>query len=404
MINRIDLFMPPLSQYGVLHYLTKELFEAFLRQGVNCRLLVAQKDNPQPFLESIFSDPPDCTLSLNGLLPDEKGNFFCNMIKTPHVACLVGSPNQYFGLTQSPLNIITCPDVFSCHFFRGLNFENVLFMTHGAEKTLEPDPTRKRKYDVVMLASCIDYESIRDSWEEKYPKALCTIIDDAAERAFSNRTISYVEALVGAVNEQAGKKDAIDPSSINLIEILDQLEVYLRGKDRVKLVRSIKDAKVEVFGAGMGTAHWSTFLGDKYPNITLHDPVPYEEALNIMKQSKIFLSSCPTIKYGGHESSFAAMACEALLITTENVFMKEHFKEGEEILFYHPKHWDKVNDLVNTYLADENKRETVAKKGREKVMSAHTWDHRVATLLEQLPPILEKVKNTMKSATPQSKL
>ncbi len=76
MIKRIDVFMPPRSQYGVLHHFTRKLSEALGRAGVEASLLEAQYDNPKPFLDKIFSDRPDCTLSFNGLLPDREGRFF----------------------------------------------------------------------------------------------------------------------------------------------------------------------------------------------------------------------------------------------------------------------------------------------------------------------------------------
>ena len=127
MLKRIDIFMPPFSQYGVLGHMTKDIHEAFKRQGVNSRLLVAEHDNPKPFLDAIFDDSPDCTLSFNGLLPTPTGLFFCDMIKIPHVACLVDSPNQFMELIKSPRTVITCPDKNAVEFFKGFNAQNVLF-------------------------------------------------------------------------------------------------------------------------------------------------------------------------------------------------------------------------------------------------------------------------------------
>lgn len=387
MINRIDIFMPPISQYGVLHYMTRDIYEAVKTAGIQARLLIPQYDNPKPFLESIFSNRPDCTLSLNGLLPDKDGNFFCDMIKIPHVACLVDSPNQFVSLTGSQRNIITCPDIFACQFFQGLNFKQVLFMPHGVGRDLAPDPNLERIHDVVMFASCIDYEGIRASWSKKFPKPLCEVLDDAAERALSDQTTPYVEAFVQALNLSVSKPGGLEPAKLNILELLDELELYIRGRDRVELIRGIKDAQVDVYGAGKDKG-WQKYLGKK-SNVRLKGPVPYEEALEIMKQSKIVLNSCPWIKNGGHERLFAAMACGALAITNENVYIAQHFKEGKEVVFYRHGQWDAVNDLVNTYLSDDTLRQKIAEAGCKKTMQEHTWDNRVETLLNQLRQILE---------------
>lgn len=392
MINRIDIFMPPLSRYGVLHHMTRDIYEAMKRAGVNCKLLVAQYDNPQPFLESIFSDPPECTLSLNGLLPDSNGKFFCDLIKIPHVACLVDSPNQFIPLTQSSRNVITCPDVYATHFFKGLNFENSVFLPHGVGKEISPDPDAEKKYDVVLLASCIDYDAIKNSWKDKYPKKLCNALEEAAEITLSDQTTPYVEAFVTALNHNIPKSESLDPNKFHLMQILDDLEMYIRGKDRVELVRSIKDAKVDIIGAGKNGSGWNKYITDEYPNITLHDPIPFEEALSVMKQSKIILNSCPWIKNGGHERIFAGMACGALVVTSENSYMADHFVNGEDIAYYYYGRWDEVNDLISDYLKDDAKRQKMIKQSQQKVKDGHTWDHRVKSLLEALPKLLDHVK------------
>lgn len=390
MIKRIDLFMPPTSQYGVLHHFTKKLCEALIRTGISCRLLQAQRTNPRPFLTEIFNDPPDCTLSFNGLLPDEDGRFFCDMIQIPHVACLVDSPNHFFDLIKSPYSIITCADRFSCEFFQGLNFQRVLFMPHGVEKHLHANVPDRRPYDVMMLSSCIDYEENRKKWDQKFPQGLCKVLDEAAEIALADQETPYVTAFALAIDRQVGKPGGVDPTQIPLVDALDELENYIRGKDRVELVKAIKDARVDIFGSTLGTANWQRYLGNR-SNYVFHDPVSYEEALDLMKQSKIILNSCPWIKNGAHERIFAGLACGSCVITNENIYMRENFKDDDSIVFYQHMHWDKVNDRINQILSDPHKREKIVEKGREIVMRRHTWDHRAASLVKELDLILKRV-------------
>jgi len=367
--------MPPTSQYGVLHTLTKELYEALQRQGIQCRLLIAERENPKPFLESIFSDPPDCTLSFNGLLPDKNGNFFCDMIKIPHVCVLVDSPNHFAALAKSPFNIITCPDLFGCEFFKGLGSEAIIFMPHGVDKNLKQGG--EKIYDVVMLSSCIDYEAIEKNWQSKYSKDFCDILKKAADEALTNPTISYVQALVEKINQSG---EMISSYQINMVELLDELERYFRGKDRVDLIRNIKSAKIDLFGAKDGVIGWDNYLGDQ-ANVTLHDPIPYEEALDVMKKSKIVLNSSPWIRNGGHERLFASIMCEALAVTNENLYIQDHFEVGKELLFYHPGDWEDLNEKIEFFLTHDEERKAACQKAREKVLKEHTWDERVSKLL-----------------------
>lgn len=394
MIKRIDLFMPPnFSQYGVLHHFTKKLQEAFLRLGVNCRILEAQRNNPKPFLTELFQDPPDCTLSFNGLLPDEEGRFFCDLIRIPHVAYVVDSPNGFVSLVKSPFTIIASVDKQACDFFRGINATSVLFMPHGVEKNLGFESYEQdRPYDVLLLSSCIDYEQIRQQWNKQYPKGLGQVLDEAAEKAMADDRLSYVQAFVTSLDAYVAKGGEVDPEKINFIELLDVLEMYIRGRARVQMVRAIKDAKVSIFGAPSKTTSWEKQLG-KQSNVVIHDAVPYDQALELMQRSKIVLNSCAWIKYGIHERILAGLASGALVITDDNPYIDQQFKDGASVATYHYGKEETLNALVNDYLSDEAKRRKVVAAGREQVMHHHTWDHRAQALLKELEPMLQKIRN-----------
>src|SRR5262249_12814392 len=148
------------------------------------------------------------TLSLNGLLPDEEGRFFCDLIHIPHVACLVDSPNQFLALVRSPYTIITCPDRFACEFFQGLNCQNVIFMPHGIEPEITPGH-EKRIYDVVMLSSGIDYEKIQKFWADHFSKPLYEALNEAVEITFSDQETPYVQAFVQALDQHV--RNGLDP-------------------------------------------------------------------------------------------------------------------------------------------------------------------------------------------------
>ncbi len=394
-MKRIDLFMPIANNYGVLHHFTHKMFDALQHRGIKCRLLEAKRNDPAPFLDALFNDPPECTLSFNGLLPDDHGRFFCDMIQVPHVACLVDSPNSFWPLTRSKYTIITCVDKASVDFFHGLGFDNAIFLPHAIERTLIPDAHAKRDYDVVMLASCIDYETIRNSWQDKFPLPLRQAMEEAVEIALADWNTPYHLAFVQALDRQVHLQTGIDPQQVDFITVLDEIEMFLRGKDRVELIKAIDEAKVDIFGSADGLTGWKKYLGHKR-NVTIHDPVPFAQALEIMKHSKIVLNSCPWINNGAHERIFAGLACGALVITNENKYLNEQFQDGKSIVFYHTKRWDKANHRINEYLANEAKRQHIVSQGQKIVMQAHTWDHRAAQLVKELPPLIKKINEQTK--------
>ncbi len=386
MIKRIDLFLPPVALKSGMPQLTEALHKAFQRQGISCRLLNAEKNNPEPFLKAIFNDPPDCTFSVNGLLPDDEGRFFCDLVHIPHVACLVDpSPKPYLSLVNSPLNIITCPDMQMCDFFRGLNFQKVLFFPHGVEAGLAPDPALNKIYEAVFIGSCIDYEAQRQGWGERFSPAIAKVLDQAQEIALHDANISLVEALVNAIN----KTSVAELGTFDVLELLDELDQFILGRNTIDLIRSLKSVKVHVFGYGV----WDKYLS-KQSNVSLHAAVSKEHSYEIMKQAKIFLNSSP-IRNGGHECAFAAMACGALTVTNENGYLKHYFQDDEDLILYRHHDLHHLDDKLKIYMANEAKRHLIADRGRLKVMNAHTWDHRVQKLLQQLDPLLSEMKNRL---------
>jgi hypothetical protein len=390
MIKKIDLFMPAKEKYGVLHHFTTQLGLALERKGVQIRFLEAEYGNPRPFLEKIFSGQPSCTLSFNGLLPDASGRFFCDMIKIPHIACLIDSPIHFYSLSQSPLNIVGCIDKYDVDFYRNISFDNSFFFPQAADPDIKPNGARDRIYDVVIMASLIDYIHIRDSWREQFPPLVCQAMEDAAELVLSNPQMTCISAFVEVIDSYVKGPVIFDPSKVDFLTCLAEIEAYVKGRDRVEMVRAIKNAKVYVFGSCPKDCSWRKYVGDK-SNVIIHNAIPFEQTLEIMKQSKLVLSSASRIKYGASDNVFYGLACGALPITERNEYLEKDFKNKESISFFETGQWDQIDENVQYYLTRPKELQEAAKAGYKKTMEFHTWDNRATLLIEKVTPILEKM-------------
>lgn len=382
MIAKIDLIQPTFSQYGVQHHFTQGMHAALRQLGVKSRLLdINEADR---FCDIMRQDPPDCTLSFNGLLPDEQGRLVCDITGIPHVSYLIDSLASYFlHLTRSPLSILTCIDRTAVDFFHGIGFDKVLFMPHAVESSLHAAASSPRAYDAVMISSCIDYEEISAGWKRAYAPSLCLALEEAARMILTDSTMPTYMAVTNMIDKQMRQTADFDARQIDLLTMLDEVEMFARGKDRVQLLQNIKTTPVHVFGSG----NWHKYLGSQ-ANICLHPAVSFEQALGIMQQSKIVLNSCPTIKKGLHERLLAGIACGALVISSENTYLQTQFAEGISIAFYRYGKWQAANDCLVNYLDNETKRRQVVVAGQQIVKSFHTWEHRAAELLKALPPLL----------------
>lgn len=390
-LKRIDLFAPLANQYGVVSYFTEELARALQQQGVQTRVLHADRHDPKSFLSQLFDDPPDCTLSFNGLLPDPEGRFLCDLIQIPHVAYLTDAPNHFFPLVQSTYNIITCIDQNFYQTFKRFQFPNLLFVPHAISKDLELT-RQKPVYDILMLNSFIDYEEIGQRWSEKYGPNMAAILEEAAERTLNDTDTSYLEAFVQTMDQFIKKGKSINPREFNYEAVLDDLESYVGGKSRIELLQSIEERPIHIFGSDWNTGKWKKYFKN-HSHIHIHDPVPFVEAIELIKQAKILLHAGPEIKRGLHKRVLSGLACGAAVLALKTSFLQEAFQDGKEILLYSPRSWKEVNEKLHLYLHDEEERQKLVSRGREKVMKEHTWDQRAQSLIEELPPILERIQS-----------
>ncbi len=385
MLTKVDVFAPPENSYKVLQYMTEMIAEALVKQGVRTRLFDSRiASDPLKFTGMVLTDRPDCTLSINGLLPDAEGNFLCDLLGIPHVALLHKTPQHFFSMVKSPLTILCCADQFYVRFLKLFGDTHALFLPHAADGNLQFEEGARRPIDVVMLGSYIDPEEVRQIWSVKYSSDICQILDESVELTLSRPQISYIEAFCECMKAPVAS-GRVDPKRLDYAALFNDLESYVRAVDKLEVLQAIEAAKVHVYGEG----DWERFAKSCKGKIIPHDPISFTEAIDVMKQSKIVLNSSPQLKYGGHERFYTAYMCGALPLSAQTPFLEQDYVSGEDAVYYQPPRWGDVNTLIDTYLNDQSKREEIVDRGRHITHEKNTWDNRIQTLLDEIPPILD---------------
>lgn len=389
-VEKIYLFSLVESQYGVLNYFVEELAASLDRLGIITKLI--KKKDPREFLDEILADPPDCTLSFNGLLPDESDRFLCDLINIPHVAYLVDSPIYFAHLIKSHLNIVVSVDLDFCEAFKKANFPQVLFLPHACSSQLPaPSEKQERPYDLLMLNSMIDPDEVRLEWHGKYPKELIAVLEEAAHLTLTQAEIPYGNAFLQVFSDHLKNGKQLDAKKFSFIELLSDLEFYIEGKALTELVRSIEDKDLHIFGSA--SKGWKKYLRPGQKNVHIHHEVEFLEALNLMKKAKILLNCTPKMKRAGHERIYCGLASEAAVMTLKTPYISNEFAEGVNILSFEYGKWDELNKSLDYYLKHENERVFLAKNGRAKVMREDTWDQRAEKLIKELPKLLENARS-----------
>ncbi len=104
-----------------------------------------------------------------------------------------------------------------------------------------------------------------------------------------------------------------------------------------------------------------------------------DEMSKHFSQSKIVFNNA--IKNDLNMRVFEAMSIGSLLLTdkTEGNGQTVMFADGEDYVLYDD---DNINEKINYYLTHEDEREKIAARGREIILKAHTYFHRVEELLD----------------------
>lgn len=380
------------NQYESKRYFANKLAEAFRRLGKDVNI-IDQDKLTQQFDPEILGNS-DFSCSFNRMMIREGSKNLWDRSPIPHVSFLLDPVIYYMSDIQVPYTISTCIDRSEYAMLCQEGYRNICQFQHGVESDLKIDSDHHRPFDVVFLGSSYDPESVRSYWQAKYPPQLCKALDDAIDLVFNKPYMHFTEAL----------KQSLMTNYVQIDEALFKVAVYLldqyiRGFDRVELIRSIKESEVHVFG-GTGwrdkipIAGWDRYLAEQ-PNVTIHPEISFRESIEVLKQSKIALNSMPFFPNGSHERVFYALACGALPLTTDNLYYQDSFVAGKEIEFYHYQKRGEVNNIVLAYLGDEKARQQIVEQGREKVMREHTWDKRAEKLLQDLPPLLNMVKELL---------
>lgn len=371
-----------------LHFVHK-FAEALQRKGVETLILnTTESKFTKEMFEALLDFKPEVTAAFNALKLED-GKSFCDVLKIPHWAIALDPLLYEVYRVSHPAYIVSAVDRLECEFGKAHNLSNLFFFPHAVERDLNYEEEKPRPYDVVLIGSCYDPFNLKVHWQRELSKDHSNLIEEAYLNSL-NEPMKPFWRVLDELLQSKGKQT----SEIPYDRMAYYLDNYIRGIDRLELIKSIKDAEVHVFG-GTCWRHekpivgWNSYLGE-LPNVVIHPAIPFNESVEIIKQSKISLNSVPSYKSGTHERVLASLASGAVPITSDNAFLREFFVDGEDLIYYRYPDLESINDKVNALLADEDRRRTMARQGRAKVMQHHTWDVRVEALDLVLPDLIQK--------------
>lgn len=127
--------------------------------------------------------------------------------------------------------------------------------------------------------------------------------------------------------------------------------------------------KVDVFGDS-----WKNYDLPGKENLVLHPEVTPQESLDIWGHSKIGLNIMTWHKAGMTERIANIMLSGAICLSDETTYLREHFKDGEDLRLFELDKLNELPDMIKILLKDEKLRGHIAGQAYKLASAEHTWD------------------------------
>lgn len=371
------------SQYNVLFSFARELREALVEQGIKVDYYHTEKHVVEEVKANLIKY--DLFISFNGMGVED--GFLEKRCNSKMWCFLVDHPFYHEDRLKAlwGTNIVSCIDREHVAYLNG-NYNNLdykIFLPHGGSKPNEVIKYEFRKYDIVFIGSYRNPDIFLDVLEE-YSNEMKGIFYEIIQQVME-KDITIEKALSISL-----KKRNINLSSIELRNIMknicfiDEFIRYTRRKTMIEYALKSK-RKIDIFGNG-----WDSY--ECKNEVNLHKEITYNEAIQVMANSKIVLNNMPLFFNGSHERIFTSMQCGAVCITNNNQYLNRIFQDNINIVYFDWKNIEQLPIKINDILNNVNKADSIAQSGRKISLENHNWKNRAKEMIDILENIADEEK------------
>lgn len=227
-----------------------------------------------------------------------------------------------------------------------------------------------RQYDLVFIGSYI-------SAKEMY-------YSDDFQRMFVEFMLRHPTMTVEQGVRHVWQECGILYDEDNFMRTISELKPLCQGllhilRHRVVETILCSGIQLHVFGES-----WKAYCGVGMENLIIHPKVMVNESLKIFSQAKIGLNIMNGHKAGMTERIANIMLNGACCISDETGYLREHFRDGEEIVLFSMDELELLPEKIKFLLQHEEEREKIALAGQVNALQKHTWRIRAEELLEKI--------------------
>ena len=344
--------------YAVMHFnpadysSSSEAFFVFARQGVDAAFFFNNVGLLQTFQDG------------------------SNLWEALHIPCydfLVDHPMYYAdSLDYAPANTtLLCADRthadYAIRFYPKL--KDAVFMPTGGCEPINTD--QERPMDVLFIGS---YKFHPETPSDTFAQNITLYLQSHTDQTF--------EQAVEICAKNSNETDSLTDSELKLlIEKYRFAETSVTALYRKALIQNILDAGITIHVYGNG---WEQTGLTGHPNFMLHEPVSFEEGLNLMSQTKILLNHMAWFKEGSSERIFNAMARGAVCVTDSSTFLDDILVHGNNCCIYNLEQVESgtVSHIISALLSNPDQMDIMSTAGQQTAAN-HTWQKHLLSVTSQ---------------------
>ncbi len=374
------------------HLLMKEIENGLQRLGHECRTFLVGREEVErgPFIgrltQTLREFKPDFVLTVDHLGFDQEGAVtdMLTRFRIPFASWYVDSPHliiHHYERNRSPYLTLFMWDEDYVDIVRGCGFENVAYLPLGVDETQfrpipnNANPLKHLASDVAFVGNSM-VGKVRSVMSRNRLNGPLSANLEAVAKAFEKSGELIVRRfLQREFPPLAAELDRLPPPQAYGFETAVTWEAT--GRYRAKRVRRLGGFRPLV----AGDVGWERILGE---NFRLHRELNYYRDLPFFYNAVTvnFNATSRQMKNGVNQRVFDVPACRRLLITDRTMQLEKLLEPGKEVLAY--RRPEEIFALAERALKDAPYRKSIALAGWRRVISTHTYRHRMERMIETM--------------------
>lgn len=262
---------------------------------------------------------------------------------------------------------ILCQDMYNAQYLKKyVHVKNALqFPPAGIDAGFSGN--QDRHYDVVFIGT---YIPVADMEMNPFETEFTDYLKKNPGKTFEAALEEMLQKFGLSVREDEFRRYmcVLHPVCRNIINYFRHAAVETILKAGIRL---------DVFGDT-----WYQYKGGGAGNLVIHPAVSVEESLDIWGHSKVGLNVMSWHKGGMTERIANIMLSGAVCLSDETAYLREHFKEDEEIVLFGLDNLDALPVKINMLLENDAWRNELSRNAYQKAIKEHSWSRRAEQLLE----------------------